>query len=116
MDCYRFSKKKELILGNKKTFRKTQLFQEIKKHFSIYIFFGGLFFSVARITLFSNESSFFYLVAPITFSRNWFFFYFFALINFSKIGSMFFLYVFSRPLLLDFGFFLSKTEKLNIVA
>ena len=38
LDCWRFSKKKQLILGDIRTFRKNKLISGHKKHFSSYVF------------------------------------------------------------------------------
>ena len=65
-----FFTKKQLISGDKKTFKKTSLFWKIKKNiFSSYVFFLLVFF-VVLINFFLNGTIFFYFVALMTFSRN----------------------------------------------
>ena len=104
------SEKKQLISGDKKTFRKkTILTQEIKKHFPSYVFILLVFF-VALIIFYLNKPKVFpYFVALINFSRNLsdVFFYLGALINFSKnrFNVFFFLNVFLPPSLNRILFF-----------
>ena len=99
----------------KKKFRKKpSSFREIKYIFRAMFFL--LVFSSPSLTFFSNRSKVFFILSPsITFPEIYpMFFIWSPSLTFSKISSMFFCLNFFSAL--PHVVFLSKTEKLNIVA
>ena len=108
LNCCRFSKKKHLILVNKKTIpEKTKFISGNKKAFLQLCFFC-LFFLSPSLTLFKIGQFFFISLFSLPFPEIYpMFFYLVALINFSEIGEMFFFpkCFFNRPPSLDFVFF-----------